>query len=891
MKGGRDMENKLAELGRRLLTFLRRGQFDADLKEEMRLHRELREQEQIERGLPPEEAYYAAQRRFGNDLVLREESRDMWGWNWLENLAQDGRYGLRMLVKNPGFTTVAVLTLALGIGANTAMFSLVDAVLLKPLPFPEAGRILNVWEKPPGGDRNGISTLNFLDWKNENTVFTTMAAQTWGSATLTGTDVPVELRDGRVSVSYFDIFGVKPLLGRAFAPDEDQPGKEHEVVLSHRIWESRFGADPKIIARTIRLNGEPFTVIGVMPPGTFDREWQDVWTPLAFQPKDMTRDYHWMISWAQLKAGVTLEQARQQMNAIGARIERNYPESNKGWGVTVDRYQDRVVEDNLRRSLMVLLGAVGTVLLIGCVNLANLLLVRGAGREREVAIRSALGAGRWRVVRQFLTESVMLAGVGGCGGAALGWGLMLGLKQWIPPFLLPAEAEIEMNGQVLLFAAALVIATGILCGIAPALNSARRNPVDSLKETGGRATSGVGHRRVRNALAAAEIALAFILLSAAGLLLRSFYRLQQVNPGFDATNVITMHIPMPAGQYPDGPHIVGYLGRVMEAIRAVPGVRDVATTSALPFEGWPDGMPFLIEGRPFVEISKRPACGFKPVSPSYFSALGMRLLKGRGLVETDTADSLPVVVINQTMAERNFKNEDPIGKRFLIQQIIPGQPALGPEIPWQVVGVVADEKAFSLDGTSTGLYVSYKQSPNPHNALVVRGAMDPTRLVKSIEAAVWQLNKNQSLEDVKTLEQIESDSLSPNRLRTILLGTFAALALLLAATGVYGVISYSVALRTHELGLRAALGATRGDQIRLLLKSGASLGAAGLAMGMFGAFGLNRLLASFLYGVTPRDPWTLTLVSGILVVVVAAACLVPARRATKVDPMVALRCG
>ncbi len=879
----------LRQIGRRLRMLLRRERFDADLAEEMRLHRELREQERVADGLGSKAAHFEISRRFGNDLVLREESRDMWGWNWLDNLVQDTRFGLRMLLKNSGFTAVAVLTLALGIGANTAIFSLVNAVLLMPLPFPQADRILGVWEKPPGGERNGISTLNFLDWKNQNTVFTTMAAQTWSSVTLTGSDVPVELRDGRVSATFFDIFGVKPLMGRTFAPDEDQRGKEHVVVLSHRTWESRFGADPQIIGRSVRLNGEPFTVIGVMPPGVFDREWQDVWTPLAFRPKDMTRDYHWMISWAQLKPGVTLEQARQQMDSIGARISRDYPESNKGWGVTVDRYEDRVVGEQLRRSLLVLLAAVGAVLLIGCVNLANLLLVRGAVREREVAIRSALGAGRGRVLRQFLTESVMLAGVGGCGGLALGWGLMFGLKQWIPPFLLPAEAAVEMNVRVLLFTAALAMATGILFGIAPALNSTKRNPVDSLKEAGGRATSGVGHQRMRNTLTAAEIALAFILLSAAGLLLRSFYRLQQVDPGFDATNVITMHMPMPAAEYPDGPRIVDYLGRVMEKIRAVPGVRDVATTSALPFEGWPDGMPFLIEGRPFVEISKRPDCGFKPVSPSYFSTLGMRLLKGRGLEETDTANSLPVVVINQSMAEQNFKGEDPVGKRILIRQIIPGQPALGPEIAWEVAGVVADEKAYSLDGTSTGLYVSYKQSPNPNNALVVRGAMDPTRLVKSIQAAVWQLNKNQSFEDVKTLEQMESESLSPNRLRAVLLGTFAVLALLLAATGVYGVISYSVAQRTHELGLRAALGATRGDQLKLVLKSGASLGAAGLAIGILGSVGFNRLLASFLFGVTPRDPWTMTVVGGILAIAVAAACLVPAHRATKVDPMVALR--
>jgi putative ABC transport system permease protein len=807
----------------------------------------------------------------------------------MDQFARDLRFALRMIRTSPGFTAVAILTLALGIGANTAIFSFVDAVLLQPLPFPHAEQILNVWEKPPGGDRNGISTLNFLDWKRQNTVFTAMAAQTWSSVTLTGADTPVELRDGRVGASYFDIFGAKPLLGRTFAAGEDQPGKQYEVILSHRVWESRFGADRAIIGRSLRLNGEPYTVIGVMPPGVFDREWQDVWTPLAFTPNEMTRNYHWMISWARLKPGVTLQQARQQMDAIGARIAHDYPESNKGWGVTVDRYQDRVVGEDLRRSLLVLLSAVGAVLLIGCVNLANLLLVRGAGREREVAIRSALGAGRARLVRQFLTESVLLAGLGGGVGVGLGWALMLALKAWIPPDLLPAEADVQINGQVLLFTAAIVIVTSILFGIAPALHSARADLVESLKEGGRGATSGMGRRRVRNSLAVAEIALAFVLLSGAGLLVRSFYRLQQVNPGFDATNVITMQIPMTSEQYSDGPRIISYLEQVMEKIQAVPGVRDVAATDALPLEGWGDGMPFQIEGRPFVDIANRPSAGFKPVSPSYLSTLGMRLLKGRWLADSDTAATPPVAVINETMAKRYFKGQDPIGQRLLIQQIIPGQPALGPEIPWQVVGVVADEKAFSLEGSSSGMYVSYKQGPNTRMSLAVRGAMNPTLLVKSIEAAVWQLNKNQAFRNIKTLDEIKSESLGQNQLRTVLLSAFAGLALLLAAIGVYGVISYSVAQRTHEMGVRAALGAGRWDQFRLVLRSGMGLTAAGLGIGLLGALALTRLLATFLFGVSPHDPSTFVSVGVVLTAVAAAACLIPARRATRVDPAIALR--
>jgi predicted permease len=873
----------------RFRSLFRKSRVEQALSNELRFHLEKQIQEMVAKGMTPEEARYTALREFGGVDQIKEECRDMRRVNYIENLIQDVRYGLRQLRRSPGFTAVAVLTLALGIGANTAIFSFVDAVMLTRPPFPHPEQIVQLWEKPPEGDRNSISTLNFLDWKKQSTVFTAMAAQDWGSVTLTGTDRPVEMRDGQVSAPFFDILGVKPMLGRTFAPDEDQLGKQFEVILSHRIWESRFGADPGIVGRSISLNDEPYTVIGVMPPGTFDREGQDVWTPLAFGPKHMARDFHWMNAWARLKPGVTLEQAREQMKSIAARIEHDYPLSNKGWSATVDRYEDRRVDDGLKKSLLVLFAAVATVLLIGCVNLANLSLVRGAGRGREVAIRLALGGSRVRLVRQFLTESVLLAGLGGIAGAALGWGLMVGLKAWIPLTHLPAEADVQLDGRVLMFTAATVIVTGILFGIVPALQNARVDLVGSLKEGGRGSTSGGGRKRVRNALVVAEIALAFILLSGAGLLLRSFYQLQQVDPGFDSTNVITMGLPRSSTQYPDGPRMINYQEQVMEKIQALPGVRQAAITIALPLEGWGYGMWFMIEGAPFVERPNRPTCGFKIVSPSYLSAVGMRLLKGRWLSDADAPGTAPVAVINETMAKRYFKDQDPIDKRILIQQIIPGQAQLGPEIPWQVVGIVADEKLWSLDASNSGLYVSYQQSLMARTSLVVRAAMDPALLVKSIQAAVWQINKNQAFDNVKTLEEIKSDSLGENGLRTILLSVFAALALLLAALGIYGVISFSVAQRTHEMGVRAALGATRWDQLKLVLKNGMALAAAGLALGILGAIALTRLLASLLFGVSPRDPWTLVFTSVLLTAVAAAACLIPARRATKADPMVALR--
>ncbi len=808
----------------------------------------------------------------------------------MDELIKDLRYALRMVRNSPGFAIIAILTLALGIGANTAIFSFIDAVLLKPLPYADADKILMVWEKPPGGERNGNSTMNFLDWKSQNTVFSAIAAQTGAATTLTGTDVPVQLRATRVSAPYFEIFSAKPMLGRTFAPDEDQLGKEHVLVLSHRIWESRFGSDRGIIGHAISLNNLPYTVIGVMPAeGAFDRRYTDIWMPLAFTPQDMTRNFHWMRCWAKLKPGVTLDQAQTQMKTVATKIEKDYPESNKGWSVTIDRYQDRLVDNDLRRSLLVLLAAVGAVLLIGCSNLANLLLARGARREREIAVRSALGASRRRLVRQFITESAVLAGFGGLAGVGIGYGFVAALKVSIPRFLLPAEADVHLDLRVLLFTAAIVVLTVILFGVAPALHAARVDVTNSLKEGGRGATSGAGRKRLQSVLVIVEVALAFVLLSGAGLMMRSFYKLQQVDPGFETTNVITMDLPMSREQYPDGPRIINYLGRVMEKIQAVPGVRDVATTSALPLEGWGYGMPFLVEGDPFADHANRRACFYKSVSPSYFSALGMRVVKGRALAESDSQGNVPVAVINESMARRFLQGKEPIGKRILIEQIIPSKHELGPEIPWLVVGVVADEKVNGLDDSSAGLYVSYKQGPVTDASLVVRGAMDPNNLIKSIQGAVWQVNKNQALPEIKTLEQIKSESLGANRLRTVLLTIFSGVALLLAAIGIYGVLSYSVAQRTHEMGVRAALGASSWDQLRLVLGGGMLMTGIGLGIGIAGALALTRLMASLLFNVTPHDPWTLVAVGLVLATVAAAACYIPARRAMRVDPMIALR--
>ncbi len=806
-------------------------------------------------------------------------------------LLQDLRFGIRTLRKSPGFATVGVLTLAIGIGANTAIFSFVNGVLLKPLPYGEPERIVRVLEKPPGGGRNGISTLNYLDWHKDNTVFEYMAAQTGGSVTLTGVTEPVQLRGSRVSSHYFDIFGIKATLGRTFAADEDQLGKHRVAVLSHALWASQFGADPNVIGRSITLDGYPHTVIGVLPAsGAFDRAFAQIWRPLAFEPENMTRNFHWFGALAKLKRGVTLKQAAAQMDAIGARIAQDYPDSNKGWGVTIDPFAETVVGTQLRQSLYVLLSAVGMVLLIGCANLANLTLARGTSREREVAIRASLGAGRGRLVRQFLTENVLLSICGGVLGLGLGFALKKGLELLIPPFSLPREADVAIDARVLLFTLAVAILTGVIFGLAPALQATRPNLAGGMKE-GGRGASAGGRHKVRGALVVTEVALAFVLLTGAGLLIRSFFKMQQEDTGFDSTHVLTAGLPIPDKRFPDPQQLNAYLRQVVSNVEALPGVRDVALTSALPMQGWGYGMPFQRAEKPMVDRANRRACFFKMVSPSYFRALGMTLRKGRVLGEHDVKGGPPVAVINDTMVRLYFKDEDPIGKRILVQEIVPGKTQLGPEIPWEVVGVVADEKVNNIDsrGDNPGMYVSNAQSPVFFQALVVRAAANPAALKQALSTAVHEINKDQTLTDVKTLDQIKAESMASNRLRSLLLTVFASIAVLLAAIGIYGVIAYSVEQRTQELGIRAALGASRGDLLRLVLRSGMLMAGLGLMLGFAGAFGLTRLLANLLFGVGERDPMTIGAVAALLSCVALLACYIPARRATKVDPMVALR--
>jgi putative ABC transport system permease protein len=647
----------------RLRALFRRESVLRDIEEELRIHVEMETESNIKRGMPPDEARSDALKSFGNPVRNTELGYDVRGGGWLEGLWQDLRYGVRMLVKSPGFTLIAVLTLALGIGANAAIFSFVNAVLLKPLPYPDPERIVSVGEKHPRGFSNPISTLNFLDWERQNRCFQFLSAITPDTVTLTGSDSPEQLNVHRVSASYFKALGVEATLGRTFAASENEVGADLEVVLSNRIWQSRFGGDPKVIGRKITLDAKSYTIIGVLPANsTFDRTRPVMWMPLAFTLANTTRNTHWLFAIARLAPGATLKQARDQMDTIGARIAAQYTDSNNGWGVTVDPYIDEVVQPELRRWLWVLLAAVGAVLLIGCANVANLTLARGTDREHEIAIRSALGARRLRLIRQLLTESIFLGILGAVAGLALGNALMRGMKLWLPPDMLPPEANVRMDYGVLLFTMVIGILTAILFGLAPALSGTRPDLARSLKESG-RTTAGLTPQRMRTALVVAEVALSFVLLAGASLLIRSFNRLAGINPGVDTTNVLAMDLPIPRTEFTNSATLTNYLREVTQKVRSVPGVHDVAITDGPPMKG-SNFAPFLIEGPNYLPYPQRPISGFKVVGPSYFDTVGMRLLNGRSLDESDGAGAVPVTVINETMAKTYFKGEDPIGKRI-----------------------------------------------------------------------------------------------------------------------------------------------------------------------------------------------------------------------------------
>jgi putative ABC transport system permease protein len=805
-------------------------------------------------------------------------------------LLRDVRHAIRLLRSNPGVSAVAIVTIALAIGANTAMFSFVNGILLRPLPYPDSDRIVRVLERHPTGSLNGISTLNYLDWTNQNRVFEYMAAEAGWRATLTGGSEPVWIRGAHVSAHYFDIFGTKPILGRTFLPGEDQPGNDRVVLLSHVLWESRFASDPAVVGRQIVLDGEPYTIVGVLPNGPFDRTAAQIWHPLAFQPSTMTRDFRWLGASAKLKAGVTLEQARAVMNVIGQRLASTYPDSNTGWGIAIDRLDDAVIGPQLQTAVTLLFAATTFVLLIGCANLANLALARGISREGEMAVRAACGASRRDLVQQLLIENVVLSVCGGIVGIGVGYALLRWIQSLIPPSALPPAVDVRMDTPVLLFTLIVAVVTGLLFGAAPAAQATTPSLVSALKEGAYGATLSAPGRRVRSGLVVAEVALAFVLLVASGLLMRSLFKLRDVDLGFTAANVLTAGLPIRQEQHPDPVELNAYLASIRAAVEAVPGVRETAMTSALPLQGWGYGVGYSIAGRESLDRANRRLVFFKMVSPSYFDALGIKLRSGRVLSDNDVAGATPVALINETFAMREFPGEDPIGHRILVQRIVPGKTELGEEIAWEVVGVVAGERITGVgDEISAGMYVSNQQSPTYAVNLIVQSDIRPESLQRAVRSAIDSVNKDQALSDIRTLEQIVDQSMLGNRVVSTLFTAFASIALLLAAVGIYGVMSHTAAQRTHEMGIRAALGASASHLRTLILQRGMSPTLIGLVIGLAGTFAATRVMSSMLYGVDTYDPVTIVVVTTVLSGVAALASFWPAWRITKADPMEALR--
>ena len=818
-------------------------------------------------------------------------------------LLQDLRFGFRLLLKNPGFSAVAILALALGIGANTAIFSVVDAVLFRPLQFERPNSLVAVWERDlkKGEDHDSVMAGNFVDWKNRSQIFEAMSAHAGGSVNLTGLAEPERIRGARVSAGLFPLLGITPQVGRVFSPDEDQPGHQRVVIIGDRLWRSKFGGDPEVVGRWITLNNQDYEVVGVMPAGFALplNEDSEIWTPLVFTNEELThRNSHYLKVLARLKPDVSLEQANAEMTSLAAQLETEYPKSNDGTGAAVFSLHSEIVGD-VKRPLLIFLGAVAFILLIACANVANLMLARAASRQREIAVRIALGASRWRLVRQMLIESVVLALAGGAAGLLLSlWGIEF-LSAAAEGMSAPRARSIGLDGRVLLFTFGASVLTGLIFGSVPALQASKPDLNDALKE-GGRSSGSLRRNRTRNLLVVSEMALAFVLLVGAGLLINSFLKLRAVDPGLKPGNVLTMNITLPRQKYAKSEQVISFHRQLLEQVAAVPGVETVGSVTALPYGGSTNSFGYTIES----PVSDQTTSIISQLaSAHFFRAIGIPMLGGREFNEGDVDGAAPVVIVSDALAKRFWPDQEPLGRRIKW-----GNKEFGS--PWMtVVGVVGDVRQRGLDTQPRPtLYVPSLQLGEPIKMqvgitlrdlmtddarsieLVVRSTSGVAGLQNAVRAAVWNVDPNQPVVRIKTMEQILADTMIVQRFSTSLLAGFAGIALALAAAGIYGVISYSVTQRTHEIGIRMALGADQRDVLRLVVGQGMVPALIGLGVGIAGAIGLTRFMRSLLFNVSVTDPITFGVIGFLLFVVAVAACYLPARRAARVDPMIALRC-
>ncbi|HSO74988.1 MAG TPA: ABC transporter permease [Blastocatellia bacterium] len=809
----------------------------------------------------------------------------------METLFQDLRYGVRMLLKSPAVTAVAVFSLALGISANTVIFSVINTVLLKSLPYTDADGIVLVWGETPneGTHRNQVSATDVGDWRNQNSVFEDVATYSSWRPILSGAGEPERVPAMQVGDGYFKIMKGEPILGRTFLPEEQEDGKDFVVILGHGLWQRSFGGDSDIVGKTVVLNSRPYTVVGVLPesfrslPTSLIGERAEFYRPVAETHDNEERSSRHLRAIARLKPGVPLAQAQAEMNVIAKRLEQEYPRDNTGYGVRLVSLSEDTV-GGLRPTLLMLVGAVAFVLLIACANVGNLLLARSAGRQKEIAIRSALGAARRRLVRQLLTESVMLAMAGGGLGLLFAlWGASL--VESVGSKINPMLNSIPIDLRVLGFTVAISALTGIVFGLAPALHISRIDLNESLKEGGGRSVGGASRNRLRGALVVSEVAMALVLLISAGLLIRTVTRLRDVNTGFDPENLLTMNVSLPGAKYPNAPTWIAFYNQIIERIESLPGVKAAGVTSVLPFSGNFDGRGLAVETRPKPR-GEEISVDLYIATPGYLRAMEIPLLEGRTLTEQDVEASPFVALVNKTMAEELWPNDDAIGKRIKF----PGSDKR-PQ-PWRtVVGVVSNVAQYGLDRKPPmQLYLPESQFPTSFMTLVVRTGSDPAGMTAAIRNEILAVDKAQAVSNIATMEQLLGDSISLRRFSMLLLIGFAGIALTLATVGIYGVISYTVTQRSREIGIRMALGAGRKDILKLVVGQGMTLTLAGVGIGLGAAFGLTRVMEGLLFGVSATDPVTFVVISTVLAGVALGACFVPARRATKVDPMIALRC-
>jgi predicted permease len=806
----------------------------------------------------------------------------------MSNLLRDVRYGLRLLAKRPGFTAVAVLTLALGIGANTAIFSVVYGTLLEPLPYRDSEQLVMIWSKPNPTSRNSAAAGDFLDWRAQSTVFQGMHAWTGRAyAMAIGNDRPDQVQAAPVTPGWIQNFGLTLQMGRDFLDEEGQPGKDDKVILSHSLWQERLGGDKDIVGKQVRLDGKQHTVVGVIAPGPADRVQHRMYTPLAFTPEQINHTFHWLTVMGRLKPGVTIAQANAEMATIAKRIADEFPDAKKGWGVSVEPLQNNFLSQNTINGLKFLLAGVSFVLLIACANVANLLLAKGAARQREVAVRSSLGASPRHIVTQFLAESVVLAAIGGVVGTGLALALMRLIVATMPAFTLPSEVDVRLSVPVLAFTVATAMFSGILFGCAPVLQALRQNVNETLKE-GGRGTV-AGRHALQRALIVAEFALALTLLAGGGLAIQSLMNLSRVNVGFPTERLLTFSLGIPPQRLPDAEKILLFYDRLQEKVKALPGVQAVAVATGGPmFGGF--GMAVDIAGEARGQGSSRRNTGFVMATPDYFKTWGLKLVKGRVFDERDGRGAEKVAIVNESFVKRYLEGKDPLGVTVLVDELVPGQLKVGAAVPWRIVGVIKDVRNRGLrNDVRPETHVPFAQSPWPGARVTLRTSNDPNLLRASLGKIVQELDPDLPMAGVQTVDQAIHESMSSDRFNAMMFATFAGVALVLAAIGIYGVMSFVVAQRSHEMGLRMALGADRTRLVRLIMKEGMRTALIGTALGFVGAYFVGRTMQGMWFGVGTLDLGRFAAIALTLIGAALLACYVPARRAASVDPLVALR--